>query len=225
MRVKGVVSILESVESENINNLPKTMQPENVKVAAILPINFDICGDEEAVRLVENCIVGMSKAKYVSDFYVVSREKLEFPVANCKWIDRRQIEGVDEMGLDEVLKETLSLIEEDGCFSDLILYVNHRYSKRPEGIFDQLITEVVQKGLETGFPALIDYGHYWFLGDEGNYVQTDSSMKNRAERSPIYRAIYGLGTVTSTHLIRKGIMVGDEIGIIKVDEVYGTTNS
>ena len=51
------------------------------------------------------------------------------------------------------------------------------------------------------FPGLVDYGNYWYSDGE-TYKQTDSSLRLRKDRDPLYRALYGLGYFISSWLIR-----------------------
>ena len=88
-----------------------------------------------------------------------------------------------------------------------------------EDIFDKLITDAQYKGFDTVFPGLIDYGHYWYHNESEEYKQTDPSLKPREKRDPLYRALYGLGCLTSSWLIRSGQMVGGKIGIIKIIDI------
>ena len=77
-------------------------------------------------------------------------------------------------------------------------------SFRPKNIYDQLIFDAQYKGYDTAFAGFIDFGHYWFKSENDEFKQTDPSLKSRADREPVYRALYGLGCLTSTELIRKG---------------------
>ena len=54
-----------------------------------------------------------------------------------------------------------------------------------------------------------------YVNKQEDYVQTDPSMNFRSKRDPLYKALYGLGTLTESWLIRKGNLVGGTIGIIK----------
>jgi rhamnosyltransferase len=218
-RAKGVVSILEDVDSENINNLPETMLPGNAKVTAILPISCDIHADDNALNLVKKSISALRRSEYVSNIYLVSDEATYREFSNCNWINRKKIPNIEEMAVDELLQKSLSILEKDGFFSELILYVNYEYLNRPEGIIDKLINEFLHKGLDTVFAAYIDYGHYWYLGKDDVFVQTDDSMKSRSNRTPTYRALYGIGTVTSSHIMRKGKLVGEKVGIIALENI------
>jgi hypothetical protein len=47
-------------------------------------------------------------------------------------------------------------------------------------------------------------------------------MRGRSERQPIYRALYGLGCVSSAALVRSGKLVGGKVGILPVFDFRNT---
>ena len=84
---------------------------------------------------------------------------------------------------------SLEQIEIHGDFPESLLYVNYDYINRPKGIFDELVSDAQYKGCDTVFPGLVDYGHYWSLNNDNDYQQTDSSLKPREQRDPLYKAL------------------------------------
>ena len=67
----------------------------------------------------------------------------------------------------------------------------------------------------------MDYSHYWFKNLEGEFNQTDDSFSKREKRDPVFRALYGLGCISSSHNIKSGKMVSGKIGILPIkDEKY-----
>jgi hypothetical protein len=122
------------------------------------------------------------------------------------------------MSLDELLREALRLIESTGDYPDALLYVNYDYLFRPPGLFDEIIRDAQLRGYDTVFPGLTDFGHYWFQGRGGTFKQSDVSLKPRDQRQPAYRALYGLGCLSSAWVIRRGRMVGGKVGIQPLDD-------
>ena len=43
-------------------------------------------------------------------------------------------------------------------------------------------------------------------------------MKHRSERQPAYRALYGLGCLSSAAIVRTGKIVGGKVGILPIDD-------
>ena len=113
-------------------------------------------------------------------------------------------------------------VESLGDFPEALLYVNYDYLDRPEGLFDELIRDAQYKGYATVFPGFVDYGHYWLRNGDGEYTQTDASMKCRSERQPVFRALYGLGCVSSAALVRSGKLVGGKVGILPISHFRQT---
>ena len=56
------------------------------------------------------------------------------------------------------------------------------------------------------------------MNENDEFVQTDKSLKLRDEKQPIYKALYGLGCLTSSSMIRKGKMVGGKVGILPIEQ-------
>jgi hypothetical protein len=124
--------------------------------------------------------------------------------------------------LDELLQQVLTMIESRKDHPEALLYVNYEYLSRPDGLFDELIFDAQYEGYDTAFPGFVDYGHYWFRAENEQFKQTDPSMKGREERDPVFRALYGLGCVTSVTQIRKCKMVGGKIGILPIQNLRHT---
>jgi len=220
-RAKGVVSIIEKVDKKIVNDLPDSLKPENTNIAAVIPILGNLEFGSLNRRLCTNTLNSFNKSKYVDTVYVVSL-KSDLASHNSIWIDRSQIPDVDELSLDELMQKVLHYIESEGDFPASLLYVNYDYLYRSEGLFDELIFEAQYKGYDTVFPGYIDYAHYWFRTEDEQFHQTDPSLKTRAKRNPVFRALYGLGCLTSTAHIRQGKMVGGKVGIFPIDELKYT---
>ncbi len=220
-RAHGVVSIIERVDEAFMNHLPESMKPENVNIVAVVPVADEIIPGSVEENNFLNLVNTLAQSKYIKSIYVASSKKYT-ATSNINWIDRRSIEDVENIGLDALIKECLGIIEAGNCYPDSLLYVNYDYVCRPDGVFDQMIYEAQYKGFDTIFPAYVDFGHYWFKDENGEFRQTDASMQSRDKRHPVYRALYGLGCLTSSVVIRRGELVGGKIGILPLDSMKHT---
>ena len=220
-RARGVVSIIERVDEELVNNLPDSLKPEKVNVVAVLPAAGEIKAGSQNERLLAETIKKLIETRYVKRIYVLSYQK-ELAPEGTSWIDRNLITNVNDLGLDELMQQALQLIESQGDYPEALLYVNYEYLSRPEGIFDELIFDAQYKGYDTVFPGFIDYGHYWFQTEQKQFKQTDPSLKTRSERKPVYRALYGAGCLCSATIVRKGSIVGGKIGILPIENLLFT---
>jgi rhamnosyltransferase len=217
-RAQGVVSIIEKIDADVFNELPISWLPENTNVIAICPIIEEVEIDSFSFKLLAETIASLKKAKFVKSIYLVSRQPSLAEVLKVENLNRDKINDADKLGLDELMQKILKLIEDDKKYPDSLLYVNYDYIRRPEGLFDQLIQDAQYKGCDTVFPGFMDYNHYWLKTNDGDYIQTDSSMKARSERNPVFRALYGQGCLTSAVQIRSGKLIGGKIGILPVND-------
>ncbi len=221
-RAKGVVSIIERIEQSTLNELPNSLEPEQANIVAVVPVKGRLEPHSEAHKLLESSITALKRAKYVDNIYLVSADKTLAEKSGALWIDRNIIPNVDSLGLDVLLQNILKIIESRGDFPEALMYVNYEYMHRPEGIFDELVKDTQYEGYDTAFPGYIDYGHFWLKNGDGDFKQSDSSMKTRSERQPVLRALYGLGCITSSVIIRKGMVVGGRVGILPVNNLKYT---
>ncbi len=216
-RAKGVVSIIEKIESEFVNDLPKTMLPENSNIVAIVPVAEILETHNPKRKLFNETIKTLISSKFLKSIYILSNEKDLCP-ENTFWLNRKLIKNSENLDLDQLLQNSLQLIEEKFVYPDAIIYFNYDYINRPKGLIDDLIIKFLYGGYDTTFSGLIDYSHYWFKNKEGEFYQTDDSFNSRDKREPIFKALYGLGCIAMTHNIKKGKMVFGKIGILPLEE-------
>lgn len=221
-RAQGVVSIIEKIDTDVVNELPVSWLPENTNVVAVLPIIDEIKKDSTGYKLLVDTVAALKKAKYVRSIVIVSRQPDLAEFFKVDHVHRDNIPNADTLGMDELMQNVLVNIENEKKFPDSLLYVNYDYLVRPENLFDELITEAQFKGYDTVFPGFVDYNHYWLKSADGDYTQTDPSMKGRTERDPVFRALYGQGCVTSVVIIRNGKFVGGKVGILPVTNFKNT---
>lgn len=216
-RAKGVVSIIDKVDENILKQIPETMKPGKIKVSCFIPVNEPISKDKIKLKLLNELIRELQKTKYINDIHILCYEKNIVP-DSFYWIDRKKINDINKLDLNELLKTLLLEVEKKNFFPHAILYINYQYQFRPSHFFDKLISDAQYKGYDTVFPGYIDYGNYWFLNENDEFVQTDKSLKLRDEKQPIYKALYGLGCLTSSSMIRKGKMVGGKVGILPIEQ-------
>jgi len=217
-RVKGVVSILERVDEKDLNDLPEMLVPEKTNVAAVMTVIGKLSEQSDAYKSMEKTVNDLKNSSYVNSIYLVADEKNLSDFLEINWLDRKKISNADSISLNKLMQHILELIEGGQDYPESILYVNHDYVNRPVGIFDELIVDAQYKGCDTVFPGLVDYGHYWYHNDEGEFEQTDPSLEARDKRDPLYKALYGLGCLTSSWVIRSGKLVGGKVGILKIED-------
>ena len=228
-RARSVVSILEEVEpEESIGGLPETMKPENAHVTAICPVLGDL-QRHEGLDLLQGLVGQLRSSKYVSSVILLSENPevgREAERLGVGFIQRPDFLVSPEKTIEDVLQYALGEIEERGEYPDAVLYVNYLFPNRPPEFFDQLVEDLQVKGLDTVFAGLPDYDNYWMGTEDEGFQIIGDGMKPRAVKRPLYKALYGLGTIASPSQIRAGTLVGESIGIIAIHDLqYAVKNS
>jgi len=225
-RAQGIASILNKVDIDSIGELPESLKPDNILVASVLLVKDKINKKSMEFNLLLNVVKELNSSNYVDRVYILCLDQSIALSVGGIWIDRNMDKFNDKnINIETLLSLTLEEIECQNFYPETILYVNHHYPFRPENLFDNLITEAQYKGCNSVFACFVDYGHYWQNIPKQGLMQIDSSMDSRNNRSPIMRALYGLGCATSASLIRIRSIVGGKIGIFPIDNYKFTLNS
>ncbi len=220
-RASSIVSIIEKFEKNRIKKLPEILKPENINIAAIVPYSIKSYDKSSHKKLLINTIKYLKKSKFINQIYLIS-EKNIIKDKSINFINRTKSKISKDVSLEDLVYKSLKIIESKGDFPNAIMYVNYDYLFRPENLIDNIILKAQYNGYDTVFAALLDYGHYWIESDDGNFVQTDPSLKSREKRKPAFKALYGLGSLTSSHIIRNKKIIGGKIGIMPIDEIENT---
>ncbi len=211
-RANGVVSILERVDKDIVSYLPDSMLPINRNVCAVMLIE----NNEHDSNKIKLALDEIDKTKYINGVFLVSSKEIHEPDSRHQFIDRNFLNITKDSSLEEVLRETLICIEKSGEYPDALIYINpFKYEKLSSDMLDQLVFDSSHKGLDTIFYADQTYDHIWYMDDEGHFLQVDESLERKEYRKPLFKALYGLGCITSSIFLRKGRLIGDRVGIIK----------
>ena len=214
-RAKSIASIIDNVDKEIVNELPKSLLPEFINVVAILPV----VGEVKVIskfNLLKIAITELKKSKYLKRIYVLGEKKYVKKITEelkVGFIDRKEQLSESDHGIEDILKYSLNEIEKINNFPELVLYYNYLVPFRPPNLIDKLINDAQYKGLDTVFPGYTDYSNFWRL--EGKeFTQVVGSLLPRNDRNPTYKALYGGSCLTNSSFIRKGVMIGDKVGIV-----------
>lgn len=221
-RAQGVISIIESVEDTKIiNGLPDSMHPAQCHVTVVVPVLGpvrELAGRNLLVDLIHN----LQTAQYIRSIYVCSENEQAAQIAqacNVQFIQRPQALLSTDKSIEDVLKYCLETIEQNGEYPETLLYANPLYPFRPPGLWDELIRDAQFKGLDTLFPSYPDYSNTWWRQGGETFTQVGEGLMPRVRKEPLYRALYGLGCLTSSSIIRTGKLVGGRIGILPITDL------
>lgn len=217
-RARRQVEVIENrrAGSEFVDVLSLT--PEQTRVTALVPVSnanlkstFLEKGLEQTFRVVD-------ESKFVSDFVMIASDGGIVP-PNARHLDRTELPVGEDDSLNDLLSVAVRAYEEEAEIPDFYIYLNWDYFSRPNQLIDNLIVLARNKGYDSVFAGQRDFSHYWILDDEtASFKEIDSSLSIRSRRSPAFKALYGLGTLSSAPLIRSGQIVGGQVGIFPLEE-------
>lgn len=219
-RAHGVSSLLDRLEADIVADLPANMRPENCNVVAIAPVLGEPRelqgGDVFAAMLRQLRDCGYLRSVYTlaeSDKVRATAEQM-----GARFIPRPESLRARDRTLGEILRYGLEQIEAGGDYPDTILYVNYLHPFRPNGLLDELITELHYKGLDTVFPGYVDYNDHWVNAAAERFQRISESPKPGPERPRLYRSLYGLGSAIRASVIRRGNLIGEKVGVVPIAE-------
>ena len=224
-RVRSTFSVLSNHESFSVEKvLPDSMKPENLEMAVMLP----------APKAVTDILIHSQIRSLLEDIQAISYHKPTYVLYEDPEV-KNLVEDVDVtailrsdeinrpgLSLEDVLSWGLQQIETGGYYPDAILYINPVYVFRPEGLFELLLNDYCYKGLDSVFSGYADYQNYWIYDENNGYREFGEGTLPRNIKHPIYKAVFGLGCISHSGLIRSGKLVGERVGIIPIDDIKYT---
>ena len=212
-RAKGVASIIQ--QQLEPSDLPDSLKPESVNIVGLIPVIDNIKINSKQHQQLIKCINEAKKSKFLKQIFVLSFQK-EIIGEGTYWLDRKLVPDSKNLTIDKILNSALNLIESQSIYPEAIIYINYEYKSRPLNLYDELIYDSQYKGYDTVFAGYPEYTHFW-VNNSGSLKLIDESLKSREERDPIYRALYGLGCLVSSSVIRKGGFIGENAGILLIN--------
>ena len=218
-RAKGIATILDKLDLESVGDLPESMKPKIANFAVVLPVLGE-SKVEGGIDFLQRSLDYLKKTMYVNNIYILTDNEAVNNMAiknKVKVITRSDTIKDPNLSIERVLQHALKGIEALGDFPEAIIYLNYLYPFRPKKLIDDLILELQYEGFDSVFSSYIDFGNYWKEGVDGGYSQVDNALIPRLEKHPLYRALYGVGCATLTSILRTGSLVGDNVGILPLN--------
>ncbi|MGE5506214.1 MAG: glycosyltransferase [Actinomycetota bacterium] len=219
-RAMGVSSMLDKLETDIVADLPHSLRPENTNVVAVVPVLGEP-RELQGADLFGELLRQMGQSRYVRTVYAIGESDKVRKACDkhgIHYIERPETLQSRERTLGDALRYALQQIEARDDFPQTILYANYLCPFRPAGLFDELVTELHYKGLDSVFAGYVDYNDHWLCPHAGVYERVSESLRPGPERPRLYRSLYGVGCATRSTAIRRGQLVGDKVGIVPVDE-------
>ena len=218
-RVQKHVQVIESRAANDVSEIPRFFREENLCTYAIIPVSSNDLRLESLPALMAEAERVLHESGIVDKVFVLSPDGRAGSHASLAL--RRSEDQMDEsLPVTTLLERAVSQIERTQVIPDFYLYVNWDYEGRPADLIHQLLQTASIGGFDTVFPTVRDYAHYWAVDEKQSLKEIDNSFSSRGTRPPMYRALYGLGTLVRASILRSGKMSGGKIGMVTLPDEY-----
>ena len=218
-RCRQTVNILEAIHTEDLQDIPGSMRPENAHVVAFLPL----IGPPRHLagrNLLERAIAQVRECPFIDNVCVVSElpEVLAWAEGQGAVPIHRGRELLGEgSSVETSLTYALSEYERRYGASDIVAFANYLYPFRPRNFFSDLLEELASTGVDSTFAATRNYSVFW-VQEGGQYRPFGFDFKPKQSKNPIYQGVWGLGGVSAAHVIRSGRLIGETINLVELHD-------
>ncbi len=222
-RCRNVVRILDSLGVDAHETRNAKLDVNALDVLALIPVKGEVqyCGKKPLLEytvaratecaLIDRVVVSTDNPDLAA---VARRLGAETPFLRPENLSREYVD------MDTVLQYSMERLEENGFLPDIVVVLEVTYPFRPRGFIDQMILKLVGEGVDTVIPVRAEFRTAWFTRDEGVTLLGQGFMPRQLKNSPILISLLGLGCVTYPHVLREGQMIGNNVGILEVDDPY-----
>lgn len=216
-RCDGVVKILESLDL--INN--SELNINNFYIVSLIPIKGEVLylGNRP---LVNYTIERAKESKYINEVIVLTDNKKQAEIAKesgaiVPFLRDKKYSSY-ETDLETVLKYSIEKLERKNIYADIVVTLEPTFPFRPPDLIDNLIEQMIYRGLDEIIPGEANHGAFWIQKD--NLTRIDEGDIPRTIKKPIYKGLKGLGYVTYPHIIRQEKIFEENMGFLEIDNLY-----
>lgn len=217
-RCANVVRILEEHQVNNFDARKNNIDIEKLNVVALIPVK----GESPVVGgrpLLEYTIARAKASRYLKRIFVSTDDEQTAELARSLGAEVPFMRDVSFSGarvsLEQVLQYSLGELENRDIWPDILVSLEITFPFREQNLIDDLVFELVDKGLDTVVPAKEEFNSCW-IDEDGSYRRIDEGFTPREFKKPVYVAIKGLGCATYPHFVREGKLFGNNVGMYKI---------
>ncbi len=217
-RCSSVVRILEEHQINNFDSRKNNIDIEKLNVIAIIPVK----GEAPIVAgrsLLEYTIARAKASRYVKKVVVATDNEKTAQLARelgaeTPFMRDASLSGA-RVDLEQVQQHSLKELEKRDIWPDIVVSMEITFPFRDAALIDDMLFELIDKGLDTVLPAKEEFNSCW-MEENGGYRRIDEGFTPREFKKPIYIAIKGLGCVTYPSFVREGKLFGNNVGMYKI---------
>ena len=221
-RCDNVVKILEKLQVNNFEPRKNVIDAKKLNVVALIPVKGEapmVAGKSlleytikcaQASHYIKKVIVSTDNEKTAS---LARKLGAEVPFIRDPSYSQAYVD------LEKVYQYTLHELEERRILPDILVFLEITFPFREKALIDDLIFQLVDKGLDTVVPAKEEFNSCW-IEEDASFKRVDEGFIPREFKKPVYTSFKGLGCVTHAVFVREGKMFGNNVGMYKIANPY-----
>lgn len=214
-RIPGHVEVIESISGGQVQGSFGWLDPNDLRLTAILPVKAERAATPDFIERYPEVEARLLNSQYVKNIVVVSPGG-SVGGNDVIRIDRNLIPGQEILDIDDFLALVVSDVEQLLGVQDFFLFVSSELEESPRDFFDSLAIMASSHGFDTVFGSVREFGHFWVRSENRTLQEVDSSFSPKPRREPLWKALYGLGTLVRASILRKGALTGGSIGMLEL---------
>jgi rhamnosyltransferase len=217
-RCSNVVRILQEHRINSFDSRKNNVDIEKLNVVVIIPVK----GESPAIAgrpLLEYTIARAKASRFVKRVIVSTDNEKTAKLAQelgaeAPFLRDASLSGA-RVDLEQVQQHTLKELEKRDIWPDIVVSMEITFPFRDATLIDDMIFELIDKGLDTVMPAKEEFNSCW-IEENGSYRRVDEGFTPREFKKPVYIGIKGLGCVTYPAFVREGKLFGTNVGMYKI---------
>lgn len=224
-RLEGVIRIMRHLDDE-ISSFPKLCVIDKQRCILFVPIikQFNEIS-EEKFNEIAKYIDKISRIEFFQNTMIIAfpevLEKIKTLIStNALFFDRTLVKDNENIGVFQLIKETIFKSEEVRNNFNIGVYYSTKYSSS-NYLVESLRTRLKDfphHGVDIVFPGKKDSGYYWYLDDGMQLpVSYEKELKLNTHRKPLYQAFYGAGSIFHISSIMEGNILDKSVLIDEIE--------
>ena len=220
-RARKIVGILESLPGLRAGPGKGYEEYQSQNIVAIVPVKG--CSQElNSTTLLERTLQALKASKYIKEVVVfpdnAGTAKLASTLgAKTPYVREALLSG-EMFSAFDALRSCLSLLEDEGQFPDLVVYVDETYPFRPPLLIDKLIEKLVSENLDSVVSVRPERRGVWLDdGESIKLINGGADPTGFSDRRMLISSA-GLGYVARPLTIRRGDFFGGSCGMLEVPD-------
>jgi len=216
-RLNNVIRIIENMVSLSTTGY---INPKDLNIYAVIPLKGPAL-KFGSKSLLHYTIEAAKNSKYINKVILSTDNEENIKMgksigAECHFTRPPEL-SEEWVNLEKVQQFSLEQLENLDMHPDLLVHLEVTFPFRDDHLLDDMIEFTTQHGYDSVIACHRESGFLWQEQGDGQYKRIDSGDVPRALKEKFYVGLHGLACVTHPEFVRRGSLMGEKIGLFKVD--------